>query len=73
MDKQRPLSRAYRSFYASKEESGIVVHLGSAANDTNGKEGDAAEQGTGGGDSVRGAEDEKGGPGDIFEGPCHWF
>ncbi|CAM9113995.1 unnamed protein product [Laminaria digitata] len=31
-DKQRPLSRAYRSFYsAGKEEGGIVVHLGSGA------------------------------------------
>lgn len=31
-DKQRPLSRAYRSFYsAGKEDGGVVVHLGSGA------------------------------------------
>lgn len=31
MDRQRPFSRAYRSFYPGKEDEGIVIHLGSGA------------------------------------------
>lgn len=70
MDKQRPFSRAYRSFYsAGKEEGGIVVHLGSgaaaAANGAKealeGKEGAAG----GGGDAE---ERGRGTPDEIFEG-----
>lgn len=66
MDKQRPLSRAYRSFYSTgKGEGDIVVHLGSAAS-AKGKAG--AVQG----DGSRGADgDEASGTmGEIFDGGC---
>lgn len=78
MDKQRPFSRAYRSFYsAGREEGGIVVHLGSGATAaaTNGAE-EALQRGTvggmgrgeGGGVQVD-VDDGGGGPAnDIFEG-----
>lgn len=74
MDKQRPLSRAYRSFYAApKEEGEVVVHLGSGAatapSTTGGEEalqGKGGVAGTGGGD-----ENGRGGiADDIFEGSC---
>lgn len=66
MDKQRPLSRAYRSFYStSKGEGDIVVHLGSAAS-AKGKAGVVK------GDESRGADgDEASGTmGEIFDGEC---
>ena len=68
MDKQRPFSRAYRSFYsAGREEGGIVVHLGSGATAT------AEEALKGGGGSAGGGagdvEERTGGaPDDVFEG-----
>lgn len=78
MDKQRPFSRAYRSFYsAGKEDGGIVVHLGSgAAAAARDGEGDEAPQGDGargGGVGGKGggpgdADGGRGGADDIFEG-----
>ncbi|CAM9646000.1 unnamed protein product [Ectocarpus sp. 13 AM-2016] len=60
MDKQRPFSRAYRSFYsAGKEEGGIVVHLGSGA-------AEGVSQGKGVGETGAGAGG--GGPGDVEGG-----
>lgn len=76
MDKQRPFSRAYRSFYsAGREEGGIVVHLGSgaAAAATNGAE-EALQRGAAGGVGGGGGvpldvDEGGGGPADgIFEG-----
>ncbi|CAM9566931.1 unnamed protein product [Pylaiella littoralis] len=75
MDKQRPFSRAYRSFYsAGREEGGIVVHLGSgaAAAATNGAE-EALQRGAAGGVGGGGGvpldvDEGGGGPADgIFE------
>lgn len=66
MDKQRPLSRAYRSFYSTgKGEGDVVVHLGSAAS-AKGKAGTVK------GDESRGADgDEASGTmGEIFDGGC---
>ncbi|CAM9586458.1 unnamed protein product [Scytosiphon promiscuus] len=68
MDRQRPFSRAYRSFYsAGKEEGGIVVHLGSgaaAAATDGGGDGAAQENGVRGG----AAGGKGGGPGDVEGG-----
>ncbi|CAM9603359.1 unnamed protein product [Ectocarpus sp. 6 AP-2014] len=71
MDKQRPFSRAYRSFYsAGKEEGGIVVHLGSGAAEgaAQGKGVGETGAGAGGGGGPGDAEGGKGGAADdIFE------
>lgn len=73
MDKQRPFSRAYRSFYsAGKEDGGIVVHLGSgAAASANGAkealQGGRGEEGAGGG-AGDAEEGSRGTPDDVFEG-----
>lgn len=71
MDKQRPFSRAYRSFYSTgKEEGGIVVHLGSgaAAPANDAKEALQGGGGEGAGGGARDAEESRGTPDDIFEG-----
>eukprot|EP00903_Cladosiphon_okamuranus_P019603 g18028.t2 len=70
MDKQRPFSRAYRSFYsAGKEEGGIVVHLGSgaAASANVAKEALQGGGGEGAGGGARDAEEGGGAPDDVFE------
>lgn len=71
MDKQRPLSRAYRSFYPRKEDSGIVVHLGSGATVAGGS---SEANGVGAlGDGARLRDDNEGareGAAEIFEGDC---
>lgn len=77
MDKQRPFSRAYRSFYsAGKEEGGIVVHLGSgataaaAAASATGSSEEALKAGAGAAGGGPGDVEERSGgaPDDIFEG-----
>eukprot|EP00752_Nemacystus_decipiens_P017548 g15727.t1 len=71
MDKQRPFSRAYRSFYsAGKEAGGIVVHLGSgaAASAHGAKEALQGEGREGAGGGAGDAEEGgRGTPDDIFE------
>ena len=71
MDKQRPLSRAYRSFYSKGKGDGeIVVHLGSGASAKGKAEalqgGESRGGATGGidGDEMSGTADE------IFDGGC---
>lgn len=83
MHKQRPLSRAYRSFYsAGKEDGGVVVHLGSGAAAANAggaavpSAADGANEavqgnllaGAGGQKDERDGEEGVGGADDIFEG-----
>lgn len=87
MDKQRPLSRAYCSFYSvGKEDGGITVHLGSgaaAATAAGGSGTSLAAQGADEalhGNLVAGAggrfggngEEGSGGAEDMFEGGCAW-
>lgn len=73
MDKQRPFSRAYRSFYLGKEDGGIVVHLGSgavAAAEDSAEVKDSAESGDGGGAGDTGGVSDEGrrGAEELFEG-----
>lgn len=70
MSKQRPLSRAYRSFYSTgKEDGGIVVHMGSGASTTKASSDDASSGGPSRGGVDGGVGDEGNGRADdIFEG-----
>lgn len=68
MERQRPLSRAYRSFYPGKESDVPIVHLGSGAAGSEPKDVGASEQGTGPGEDAGNAEEGQGGVAVMFEG-----
>lgn len=76
MDRQRPFSRAYRSFYPTRDDGGIVVHLGSGAVAAAGdsvEAKDSAElggEGGGGGDPGGVSDEGRRGAEELFEGSC---
>lgn len=73
MDRQRPFSRAYRSFYPTRDDGGIVVHLGSGAVAAAGdsvEAKDSAElggEGGGGGDPGGVSDEGRRGAEELFE------